>query len=162
MDNPLPIRAVAPDVCVAPQLTPEAMAEVARQGFKSVINNRPDFEHGPDQPRTRPSPPQRRPLAWSTASCPWRRLPVARRDRGLCATAAEPAAADAGVLPFGRALDAAVHGCAVALGKHDTKSAGTTCAGSVLQGLELTHGVCQRWAQCVADVHGANRAGVSQ
>jgi uncharacterized protein (TIGR01244 family) len=46
----LGIRAVAADVCVAPQLTPEAMAEVARQGFKSVVNNRPDFEHGPDQP----------------------------------------------------------------------------------------------------------------
>jgi uncharacterized protein (TIGR01244 family) len=26
------------------------MAEAARAGFKSVINNRPDFEHGPDQP----------------------------------------------------------------------------------------------------------------
>ena len=25
-------------------------AEVARLGFKSVVNNRPDFEHGPDQP----------------------------------------------------------------------------------------------------------------
>ena len=25
-------------------------AEAARAGFKSVINNRPDFEHGPDQP----------------------------------------------------------------------------------------------------------------
>jgi uncharacterized protein (TIGR01244 family) len=49
--NPiLPLRAVAPDVCVAPQLTPEAMAEAARQGFRSVVNNRPDFEHGPDQP----------------------------------------------------------------------------------------------------------------
>ena len=46
----LPIRAVAPDVCVAPQLTPDAMAEAARAGFKSVVNNRPDFEHGPDQP----------------------------------------------------------------------------------------------------------------
>ena len=46
----LPFRAVSPDVCVAPQLTPEAMAEAARAGFKSVINNRPDFEHGPDQP----------------------------------------------------------------------------------------------------------------
>lgn len=46
----LPIRPVAPDVCVAPQLTPEAMAEAARAGFRSVINNRPDFEHGPDQP----------------------------------------------------------------------------------------------------------------
>jgi uncharacterized protein (TIGR01244 family) len=46
----LPIRPVAPDVCVAPQLTPEAMAEAARMGFRSVVNNRPDFEHGPDQP----------------------------------------------------------------------------------------------------------------
>ena len=46
----LPVRAVAPDVCVAPQLTPEAMAEAAAAGFKSVINNRPDFEHGPNQP----------------------------------------------------------------------------------------------------------------
>jgi uncharacterized protein (TIGR01244 family) len=50
MNTSLPIRAVAPDVCVAPQLTPEAMAEAARAGFRSVINNRPDFEHGPDQP----------------------------------------------------------------------------------------------------------------
>jgi uncharacterized protein (TIGR01244 family) len=46
----LPLRQVAADVCVAPQLTPEAMAEVARAGFRSVVNNRPDFEHGPDQP----------------------------------------------------------------------------------------------------------------
>lgn len=44
------MRVVAPDVCVAPQLTPEAMAEAARQGFKSVINNRPDFEHDREQP----------------------------------------------------------------------------------------------------------------
>ncbi len=50
MSNTLPLRAVAPAVCVAPQLTPEAMAEAARAGFKSVVNNRPDFEHGPDQP----------------------------------------------------------------------------------------------------------------
>jgi uncharacterized protein (TIGR01244 family) len=46
----LPLRAVSPDVCVAPQLAPAAMAELARLGFRSVINNRPDFEHGPDQP----------------------------------------------------------------------------------------------------------------
>ena len=46
----LPIRPIADDVCVAPQLGPEAMAEAARLGFKSVVNNRPDFEHGPDQP----------------------------------------------------------------------------------------------------------------
>jgi uncharacterized protein (TIGR01244 family) len=50
MNDLLPLRAVAADVCVAPQLSPEAMAEAARQGFRSVINNRPDFEHDPDQP----------------------------------------------------------------------------------------------------------------
>lgn len=46
----LALRPVADTVCVAPQLGPEAMAEAARLGFRSVINNRPDFEHGPDQP----------------------------------------------------------------------------------------------------------------
>ena len=46
----LPLRQIAADVSVAPQLTPAAMADVATAGFKSVVNNRPDFEHGPDQP----------------------------------------------------------------------------------------------------------------
>lgn len=46
----LPIRPVAGDVFVAPQLDPAAMAEAARAGFRSVINNRPDHEGGPDQP----------------------------------------------------------------------------------------------------------------
>ena len=46
----LPVRPVAPDVCVAPQPTPAAMAEVAAAGFRSVVTNRPDFEPGPDQP----------------------------------------------------------------------------------------------------------------
>lgn len=50
METNLPIRQIAADVCVAPQLTPEAMAELARLGFRSVINNRPDFEEGPGQP----------------------------------------------------------------------------------------------------------------
>lgn len=50
MDTHLPLRALAPDVCVAPQLAPEHMAELARLGFRTVINNRPDFEHGPEQP----------------------------------------------------------------------------------------------------------------
>ncbi|OVZ61752.1 TIGR01244 family protein [Pigmentiphaga sp. NML080357] len=35
---------------VAPQLAPADMAAVAAAGFKSVINNRPDFEGGPAQP----------------------------------------------------------------------------------------------------------------
>jgi len=46
----LSIRPIAEGVAVAPQLWPEAMSEAARLGFRSVINNRPDFEHGPDQP----------------------------------------------------------------------------------------------------------------
>jgi uncharacterized protein (TIGR01244 family) len=44
------LRPVAPDVCVAAQLTPAAMAEAAAAGFRSVVNNRPDHEHGPGQP----------------------------------------------------------------------------------------------------------------
>jgi uncharacterized protein (TIGR01244 family) len=48
----LPLRALAEDVFVAPQLEPAAMAEAARAGFRSVVNNRPDFEGGPDQPTT--------------------------------------------------------------------------------------------------------------
>jgi len=50
MNTSLPFQAIADDVCVAPQLTPEAMAEAARIGFRSVVNNRPDFEEGPTQP----------------------------------------------------------------------------------------------------------------
>ena len=44
------LHAVAADVCVAAQLSPDAMAEAAAQGFKSIVNNRPDHEHGPGQP----------------------------------------------------------------------------------------------------------------
>ena len=46
----LPMQRLDADVAVAPQLTPDAMAEAAAAGFRSVINNRPDFEGGPDQP----------------------------------------------------------------------------------------------------------------
>jgi uncharacterized protein (TIGR01244 family) len=46
----LPNQRLDADVSVAPQLAPEAMAEAAAAGFKSVINNRPDFEGGPSQP----------------------------------------------------------------------------------------------------------------
>jgi uncharacterized protein (TIGR01244 family) len=50
MNTSLPLQSIAPDVCVAPQLTPDAMAEAARVGFRSVVNNRPDFEEGASQP----------------------------------------------------------------------------------------------------------------
>ena len=46
----IPFRSLTPALAVAPQLTADAMAEAARLGFKSVINNRPDFEAGPEQP----------------------------------------------------------------------------------------------------------------
>ena len=44
------VQQLSADVCVAAQLDPPAMAWAAQAGFKSVINNRPDFEGGPDQP----------------------------------------------------------------------------------------------------------------
>jgi uncharacterized protein (TIGR01244 family) len=44
------VQQLSADVCVAPQLEPSAMAWAASQGFKSIINNRPDFEGGADQP----------------------------------------------------------------------------------------------------------------
>ena len=44
------VQQLSSDVCVAPQLDPAAMAWAAQAGFRSVVNNRPDFEHGPNQP----------------------------------------------------------------------------------------------------------------
>jgi uncharacterized protein (TIGR01244 family) len=44
------VQQLSADVCVAGQLDTAAMAWAAQAGFKSVINNRPDFEGGPDQP----------------------------------------------------------------------------------------------------------------
>ena len=44
------VQQLSAEVCVAPQLDADAMTWAAQSGFKSVINNRPDFEGGPDQP----------------------------------------------------------------------------------------------------------------
>ena len=44
------IQPLSPDLSVAPQLGPDAMPALAQAGYKSVINNRPDFEGGPTQP----------------------------------------------------------------------------------------------------------------
>lgn len=46
------VQALSPTLCVSAQLSPDAMAWAAQAGFKSVINNRPDHEGGPDQPTT--------------------------------------------------------------------------------------------------------------
>ena len=34
----------------AGQISPEHVTQIVEQGFKSIINNRPDMEGGPDQP----------------------------------------------------------------------------------------------------------------
>lgn len=68
----LPLQAIAPDICAAPQLTPDAMAEAAAMGFRSVVNNRPDFEHGPDQPTSAEIQ-----AAAEAAGLQYRHLPVA-------------------------------------------------------------------------------------
>lgn len=50
MSDSVFLQPIAEDVYAAPQLTPEAMAAAAEAGFKSVMNNRPDMEGGPEQP----------------------------------------------------------------------------------------------------------------
>lgn len=37
---------------VSPQITPEEVAEIAKLGFKTIINNRPDNEGGEGQPKS--------------------------------------------------------------------------------------------------------------
>ena len=41
---------LASDFATAPQLSPEDLAQAAAAGFRSIVNNRPDFEGGPSQP----------------------------------------------------------------------------------------------------------------
>ena len=68
----LPLQTLTPGICASPQLSPEAMAEVAAMGFKSIVNNRPDFEHGPDQPTSAAIE-----AAAQAAGLEYRHLPVA-------------------------------------------------------------------------------------
>lgn len=67
----LPVRPIADGISVAPQLTPAAMADAAAAGFKSIVNNRPDHEHGPDQPSS-----AQMQLAAEAAGLQYRHLPV--------------------------------------------------------------------------------------
>lgn len=46
----LAVQRITTDIAVAGQLDASAMAEAAAAGFRSVVNNRPDFEGGPTQP----------------------------------------------------------------------------------------------------------------
>lgn len=46
----LRVSELSPHFAAAGQLTPDDMAILAANGFKTVINNRPDGEGGPEQP----------------------------------------------------------------------------------------------------------------
>jgi uncharacterized protein (TIGR01244 family) len=46
----LEFKWLASDFATAPQLSPEDVAQAAAAGFRSIVNNRPDFEGGPSQP----------------------------------------------------------------------------------------------------------------
>ena len=41
---------LASDFATAPQLSPEDVPQAGAAGFRSIVNNRPDFEGGPSQP----------------------------------------------------------------------------------------------------------------
>lgn len=43
-------RWLTSDFATAPQIAADDIAQAAAAGFRSVINNRPDFEGGPSQP----------------------------------------------------------------------------------------------------------------
>lgn len=45
-------QTIAPGFSVAAQLSVALIADAAALGFKSLINNRPDGEGGPDQPKS--------------------------------------------------------------------------------------------------------------
>jgi len=44
------VQALDATIAVAGQLDPTNLAAIAGAGYRSVINNRPDFEGGPEQP----------------------------------------------------------------------------------------------------------------
>ena len=70
------------------------MAEAARAGFRSVVNNRPDFEDGPDQPTNASIEAAARAAGLEYRFLPVeQRLPDARRDRRVRAAARRAAAA---------------------------------------------------------------------
>ena len=50
---PLQIIALTPDFAVSPQLATTDFASLVQQGFRTVINNRPDGEGGNSQPDSR-------------------------------------------------------------------------------------------------------------
>lgn len=46
------LRQITPELSVSPQILPQDMAALAAEGFRVIINNRPDSEVGPDEDST--------------------------------------------------------------------------------------------------------------
>lgn len=44
------VRKISDSFSATSQLTPDDIAQAAREGYKAIVNNRPDGEGGPDQP----------------------------------------------------------------------------------------------------------------
>lgn len=77
-------------LCVHAQVQPEDMPAIAAAGFRSIVNNRPDFEAGPDQPTS-----AQLEAAARQAGLAYRYLPVtpmghtAEQIRGMASAVAE-------------------------------------------------------------------------
>lgn len=44
------VNRITDNFAAAGQIAPEDVKEIARQGYKVIVNNRPDYEGGPEQP----------------------------------------------------------------------------------------------------------------
>ncbi len=111
-------RWLTSDFATAGQMAADDLAQAAAAGFRSVINNRPDFEAGPLQPTS-----DTMQQAAEAAGVRYAFLPVQssyQTPRGDCADARSPAGvaeAGAGVLPLGSPLGKSVPGGAGAGGE---------------------------------------------
>ena len=92
------VRRVTDTFSVAPQIHPETLADLARQGFRLVINNRPDQESADQPPSTVLA------IAARDAGLEYRHIPVrgAPGAREVEAFAAAVSGADGPVLAFCR------------------------------------------------------------
>ena len=70
-----PFRRITDQLSVAGQITPADVAEAARQGFKTIVNNRPDGEE-PDQPTGEEIESAARALGLAYAFIPVRGMPT--------------------------------------------------------------------------------------
>jgi uncharacterized protein (TIGR01244 family) len=50
MTTSVPLLAICPEFTVCGQITLDDVAKLAAKGYRSIINNRPDGEGGPNQP----------------------------------------------------------------------------------------------------------------